>query len=119
MYGKYARADLPALLANSRCGIAAILSVWPETYSYTLSEALYAGMKVLAYDMGAIPERLPVGCGILISLDSSIEKIVATILDLASQTELVFNLGQNYKDIINEYYEYKRPRLNTASVVSE
>jgi glycosyltransferase involved in cell wall biosynthesis len=33
-------------------------SVWPETYSYTLSIALKAGLPVAAFDIGAIARRL-------------------------------------------------------------
>jgi len=33
-------------------------SVWPETYSYTLSIALQAGLPVMAFDIGAIARRL-------------------------------------------------------------
>lgn len=33
-------------------------SVWPETYSYTLSLALQAGLPVVAFDLGAIAARL-------------------------------------------------------------
>jgi O-antigen biosynthesis protein len=33
-------------------------ALWPETYSYTLSEALMAGTPILAPDLGAFPERL-------------------------------------------------------------
>jgi glycosyltransferase involved in cell wall biosynthesis len=36
-------------------------SVWPETYSYTLSIALKSGLPVLAFDIGAISRRLS-GC---------------------------------------------------------
>jgi glycosyltransferase involved in cell wall biosynthesis len=33
-------------------------SLWPETYSYTLSIALEAGLPVFAFDIGAIARRL-------------------------------------------------------------
>ena len=33
-------------------------SIWPETYSYTLSLALSAGADIAAFDLGAIPRRL-------------------------------------------------------------
>ena len=33
-------------------------SVWPETYSYTLSIALESGLPVFAFDLGAMGERL-------------------------------------------------------------
>jgi hypothetical protein len=33
-------------------------ALWPETYSYTLSACLQAGLPVVAPDLGAFPERL-------------------------------------------------------------
>ena len=33
-------------------------SVWPETYSYTLSIALQAGLPVAAFDIGAMARRI-------------------------------------------------------------
>nr|WP_246206223.1 glycosyltransferase [Propylenella binzhouense] len=44
-------------------------SVWPETYSYTLSIALRTGLPIMAFDIGAIAERLrPHERGILLPL---------------------------------------------------
>ncbi len=33
-------------------------ALWPETYSYTLSESLFAGTPVVVPDIGAFPERV-------------------------------------------------------------
>ena len=33
-------------------------AVWPETYSYTLTAALRSGLPIVAFDLGAIAERL-------------------------------------------------------------
>jgi glycosyltransferase involved in cell wall biosynthesis len=106
IHGKYDRKDLPLILAKSNCEIAALLSVWPETYSYTLSEALYAGMKILAYDIGAIAERLPRDVGMVISLDSSTEEIVASLLQLSKYVNSVVSLGKTYPSVSRHYYEF-------------
>ena len=34
------------------------LSIWPETYSYTLSETIASGVPVLSYNLGAVGERI-------------------------------------------------------------
>jgi GT2 family glycosyltransferase/glycosyltransferase involved in cell wall biosynthesis len=56
--GRYREEDAQGLL--ERLGADAVLlpSVWPETYSYTLSVALRAGLPVFAFDIGAIASRL-------------------------------------------------------------
>jgi GT2 family glycosyltransferase/glycosyltransferase involved in cell wall biosynthesis len=56
--GKYEEADLPALLAEVKPHVVWFPAPWPETYSYTLSAALAAGLPVVASRIGAFPERL-------------------------------------------------------------
>ena len=58
VHGGYAEADLPALLARLQPDLVWFPAQWPETYSYTLSACLQAGLPVLAPDLGAFPERL-------------------------------------------------------------
>ncbi|WP_096739050.1 glycosyltransferase [Pseudoalteromonas atlantica] len=55
--GKYDKEDLPSLLEANDCHVAGLFSVWPETYSYTLSESLRAGLHIACFDIGAISER--------------------------------------------------------------
>ncbi len=56
--GRYADAELPALLAAQRPHLLWFPVRWPETWSYTLSAALEAGVPVLACDLGAFAERM-------------------------------------------------------------
>jgi GT2 family glycosyltransferase/glycosyltransferase involved in cell wall biosynthesis len=56
--GKYADADLPSLIARIRPHVVWFPAQWPETYSYTLSAAIAAGLPIVATRIGAFPERL-------------------------------------------------------------
>jgi O-antigen biosynthesis protein len=56
--GPYRNENLPALLAASRPHLIWFPAVAPETYSYTLSEAIVFGTPVVAPDLGAFGERL-------------------------------------------------------------
>jgi glycosyltransferase involved in cell wall biosynthesis len=58
VHGEYAERDLPGLLRTLQPDLAWFPALWPETYSYTLSEALNARLPVVAPDLGAFPERL-------------------------------------------------------------
>lgn len=58
VHGEYQEADLPALLAWLKPDVVWFPALWPETYSYTLSACLQAGLPVVAPDLGAFPERL-------------------------------------------------------------
>jgi GT2 family glycosyltransferase len=56
--GKYAERDLPRLLEREACHLAFFPSVWPETYCYTLSQAFFAGLFPVAFDLGALAARI-------------------------------------------------------------
>jgi GT2 family glycosyltransferase len=56
--GRYDEEDLPPLLARGRCHLAFFPAVWPETYCYTLSQAFFAGLYPVAFDIGAIATRI-------------------------------------------------------------
>ncbi len=56
--GAYAPAELPQLVAATNGRLALFLQAWPETYSYTLSEAVGLGLIPLVPDIGAPAERV-------------------------------------------------------------
>jgi len=56
--GKYARADLPAILAEQAPGLMWFPMRWPETFSYTLTVCLEQGLPIVAPQLGALSERL-------------------------------------------------------------
>jgi glycosyltransferase involved in cell wall biosynthesis len=56
--GKYREAELAGLIARIRPHVVWFPAQWPETYSYTLSAALAAGLPIVAARIGAFPERL-------------------------------------------------------------
>jgi glycosyltransferase involved in cell wall biosynthesis len=68
--GRYAEAELHDRLIDLRADVAWFPAVWPETYSYTLSAALAAGIFPAAFDFGAIASRLrAIGWGELMPLE--------------------------------------------------
>jgi GT2 family glycosyltransferase/glycosyltransferase involved in cell wall biosynthesis len=56
--GEYPEAELPALLAKTNPHVAWFPAQWPETYSFTMSAAIEAGLPIVASRIGAFPERL-------------------------------------------------------------
>ncbi|WP_162559634.1 glycosyltransferase [Methylobacterium radiodurans] len=56
--GLYAPEELPRLLAETDPDLVFLPSVWPETYSYVLSEIREAGYPTVAFDLGAPAERI-------------------------------------------------------------
>lgn len=83
--GKYDNREVSNLLAKYRTNVVLIPSIWPETYSYTVSEAIYSGYKVLAFDIGAPAERIKKNeMGWLVN-DISANGIIKKIISLTQQ----------------------------------
>ncbi len=57
--GGYTREEVPALLSN--CDVSLHLSLWPETYMISLTEAWRAGLIPIVTDLGAPGERVTEG----------------------------------------------------------
>lgn len=56
VHGGYKEDELPALLDWLQPDLAWFPAQWPETYSYTLSACLAAGLPIVAPDIGAFPK---------------------------------------------------------------
>ena len=56
--GNYEEQDIRTLLNLNACHISFFPALWPETYSYTLSHSFKAGLFPVAFDIGAIAERI-------------------------------------------------------------
>jgi hypothetical protein len=87
--GRYGEAEAPHLLQREQPDIAWLPSVSPETWCYTLDYALAAGLPVVAFDMGAIAERLrAAGVGELLPLELEPSQINDHLLKLGKRTRL-------------------------------
>lgn len=58
VHGPYKPDELPALLEKSNAHAAWFPAQCPETFCYTLGEAMKAGLPIIGSDLGALSERL-------------------------------------------------------------
>jgi glycosyltransferase involved in cell wall biosynthesis len=56
--GRYSQESVQERLAAEAPHVIFFPAIWPETWSFTLGEALRADAEILAFDIGAIAERL-------------------------------------------------------------
>ncbi len=56
--GYYRAGSLTTRLRSDRVDLALLLSIWPESHGLTLDECAAAGVTALAFDQGALGERL-------------------------------------------------------------
>jgi glycosyltransferase involved in cell wall biosynthesis len=78
--GRYEPEMLPVLVAEAQGKLALFLHEWPETYSYTLSEAWRFGFVPLVPDIGAPAERVrELGFGVVYPFPADAEAILQVI----------------------------------------
>lgn len=95
-HGIYDKSEISDLLTDYNINLVCILSVWPETYSYTLTEAWQSGMPVLVTDIGALGERVKrTGAGWTVPADSSAEDILTKIYS-------IMNDVNEYKEVLDK-----------------
>lgn len=82
--GPYREEEMPALIAEQGCHIALFPAVAPETWCFTLTHALADGLPIVAFDIGAVAERLRGHAGAtLIPLTTPYEQINEQLLRIA------------------------------------
>jgi glycosyltransferase involved in cell wall biosynthesis len=83
--GRYKPEELPGLIAKTRGRLALFLFTWPETYSYTLSEAVKHGFIPLVPDIGAPAERVrAAGYGAVFGFPADPVQILQLIDEIAA-----------------------------------
>jgi FkbM family methyltransferase len=58
VYGSYATDDLPDIVERLGINVIFMATIVPETFSYTISEAMEMGLPIVAFDIGAQGKRL-------------------------------------------------------------
>lgn len=110
---KYQREELPGILREIGPHLAALLSVVPETFSYTLSEMRQLNIPVLATRVGSLAERTEDGKnGWLIDADAA--ALVSKVRELAQQPgqldalrkTLSHEAGYSTHDMLQQYEQF-------------
>lgn len=85
----YAHTELPRIVRDFAPDLALLVSVLPESFSYTLSEMFALGVPVAATGIGAFAERIDDGLtGLLFAPDAdALVRTVSTCLTQAGQLE--------------------------------
>jgi GT2 family glycosyltransferase/glycosyltransferase involved in cell wall biosynthesis len=86
--GRYGECEVAHLVERERPDIVFFPSVWPETWCYALDHALHAGLPVVAFELGAIAERLRAvsGC-VLLPLTLEPARINDLLLEVSARAE--------------------------------
>jgi GT2 family glycosyltransferase len=116
--GKYKDDEIEELLRHYQPHIALIPSVWPETYSYTLSIALRYGIYPIVFDLGAPARRIKeLGFGSILPLAMARDAISMNnyLLTLEpSEAKVKRPMDIAYASYKRDYYELETPWANEA-----
>jgi len=89
IYGQYNDSTLPEVIKKVECSCALFLSIWPETYSYTLSEAIQNNVYPIVLDIGAPAERLrEFDVGMILPIESTLSEICKALINATSIFDL-------------------------------
>ncbi len=104
--GPYEDGDVDDLVERLDVRVALLPSVWPETYSYTLSIAMRCGLIPVAFNLGAISERLRAAkTGVLLPLGTAASAINEALLQAARmQMPKPCARGTGYLNMLRDYY---------------
>lgn len=109
--GRYNESQLDDLIASADLDLLWFPAVWPETYSYTLSSALRTSLEIVAFDFGAVAERLRThdrGHRLPVEAMLDAEGVLGALRDALSSpssTRVPEPLAETLpKDILSEYY---------------
>lgn len=107
-HGKYRREELPKLLQENNIKLICLLSICPETYSYTLTEAIACGIPVIVSDMGALKERVEKdNLGWVINLDGENPH-----LEVISKIHEILSNPKDYQEKVEAIKKYKIKSVN-------
>ena len=85
LHGPYRREQIRSLLREHGIDLAVLLPTWPETFSFTVSEALTAEIPLLVKNIGAPADRVAEsGAGFLVAgVDEAVAKLSELVRDPA------------------------------------
>ncbi len=86
-HGTYKREELGDLIRKINPHIGAVLAVWPETYSHTVTEMWAAGLPIITTQLGATGERVNKHGGGWALEDMSAQAVYDHLIGLANTPE--------------------------------
>ncbi|HUP31212.1 MAG TPA: glycosyltransferase [Usitatibacter sp.] len=113
--GEYPEGSLPELLASLGGNVVFFPAQCPETFSYTLGDAIASGMPIVATDLGALGERLAgVAGSAVLPWDASPARFNEALLAAASRNARA-EAVRSPADVNSAFYEseYLEPLRQT------
>ena len=123
-HGTYNKSDIEMELRKNKIDLVCILSICHETFSYVLSESINAKIPVMAFDVGAVGNRIKkMNCGIVVDLDISGEQLKNKIIEISNYSDEYVNIKNNINNInletINQMQNKYKELYNSVEVFNK
>lgn len=116
---KYDYGDLPRILEEISPDFGLLLSVWPETFSYTLSELMIFGIPPVVTSLGSFADRVKNGVNGFL-FEPNKEALVKSVQALVNKPEKLESVRENLSSYshrsLNEMAEDYRRLLQLGKV---
>lgn len=100
LHGKFdTKYDLIRIIKKNNIKMICLLSPWPETYSFILTEAWNCSVPVIVSPYGALAERVNSTMGGITLQDLDVEKFVGVVSNVSKSPEQYKALVENVKKI--------------------
>lgn len=112
-HGRYNREDVPRLMKENKIDVVLILAIWPETYSYILTETILANVPVIAFDLGAQGDRIKENnLGWILDRKSTFDEILEKI-------DAVLLNRREYKEKLDSIHKYVKSLKTIKEMIKE
>lgn len=106
-HGRLTRKQLESIYERIRCAI--IPSIWQETFSYAVIEALLCGRLVIASEIGAIPEVTRNCDGVFLFPAGDVEQLMMSMSRVRDfGRESMIDLGIKNREVIERRFSNER-----------
>lgn len=121
--GQYTHDNLSEKLIENNIDLIIIPSIWPETYCYTLTEAIVNQIPVIGKDIGAIGDRIDeMNCGWKYNDTNDLKQILIKINENRDLLETKSKSGRKIKTLdtmISEYKNVYRDLINSVNKIEK
>lgn len=109
-HGKYKRENIATLLKDNKINLVCFFQIWPETFSYTVSEVIASGVPILTYNIGAGAERVKkYNLGWTVDLNDNTNDIINKINEIR-------NNSIEYNEKVKSLMRYKIKSLEEMNL---
>lgn len=98
--GRYDPNQVSELLEKHRIAVVVIPALWPETYSYTTSEALASGYPVFTFDLGAPAERVKRFDSGWVASPIGLNSLIEQLEELLSNRDQIVSKAKNLRGLV-------------------